>query len=123
MPKWQDEPLLIVRGFFSASGQKDGSQSGNSQTRNRATGCGLSMYCRINATAYARQTDEQCTDLTYQTFDENKGVYPMRFVTPIFGFCLGLLKNPVYPVGAKLMELFDLLNRNDWAVGFMLLDG
>lgn len=47
----------------------------------------------------------------------------MRFDTPIFGFCLSLLKNPIDPVRAELMKLFDLLNGNNGAVGFVLLNG
>ena len=47
----------------------------------------------------------------------------MRFDTPIFGFCLSLLKNPVDPIRAELMELFNLLNRNNGTVGFVLLNG
>lgn len=41
--------LATIGWFFNAPGQKHGSQSGNSQTGNRAAGCGLPLYGSVNA--------------------------------------------------------------------------
>lgn len=41
--------LATIGCFFNAPGQKHGSQSGNSQTGNRAAGRGLPLYGSVNA--------------------------------------------------------------------------
>lgn len=47
----------------------------------------------------------------------------MRLATPVFRFGLGLLKNPVHPIRTELVQLLDLLDRDNRAIGFVLLNG
>ena len=82
----------------------------------------MSVYGSINTAANAGQADQQGTNLPDEPFDKNKGIYPMGFFAPIFGFSLGLFEYPIDTVRAELVKLFDLLDGDDRAVGFVLLN-
>lgn len=76
----------------------------------------------IQTAAYATDTNGKCKQHTAQAFNKDKGIDPFLLGSALFCLNMGLLKYPIHPIRAKMVQSFDTGNRNERRIGMIILN-